>query len=519
MNDITPFAVTTHTEHNPLAQNLTYTNQDYGSLKARLMEIIQHNFAKEFTDFSESSLAMMLVELWAFLADQLSFKIDQVANELFIDTVTELANITRLANLVGFKPSPPTPAKAMFSIGVNNVVSNDLFIDTPLEISFQAAGGHGEKYMELYQADENNNPMLGHEIVIPAGVSFVNNVIGIEGRTNYKLTEGTGQPWQQIPLSVPGVLWGSVIVTVDNTQWKEVEFFTGWQAMPEFRVEYLEKYQAVVIFGDSKTGLIPPKGATIKIAYRIGGGEAGNVITGAINQTVTIHVAGIKQMITCNVSNYTRGEGGYDGDTLEEIRTKIPIYLKTQDRAVTGEDYKTICESFVSSINGVVGKAAVALRNQGCAGNIIDIFILAKDGPIGLMKASDALKNELSQELSKKKMFSDTVCIRNGEIILTDIAINMTVKSINRQNEGVIREKAYRRIGNLLSLSNFEFGQSLKDTDIIKSIADVKEIDHVDVSFTTERSIEEGHGSINIVSVNFWEIVRPDNITVNIHYK
>lgn len=518
MNDITPFAVTTDTEHNPLSQNLIYTNQDYGSLKARIMEIIQHNFNKEFTDFSESSLAMMLVELWAFLADQLSFKIDQIANELFIDTVTELANITRLANLVGFKPLPPTPAKAMFSIGVNNVVSSDLFIDTPLEISFHA-GGYGEKYMELYQVDENNNPIFGNDIVIPAGVSFINNVIGIEGRTNYKLVEGTGQPWQQIPLAVPNILWGSVAVTVDDIQWKEVEFFTGWQAMPEFRVEYLEKYQAVVVFGDNKTGLIPPKGSVVKIAYRVGGGDAGNIITGAINQTVTVHVAGLRQMVTCNVSNYTRGEGGYNGDTLEEIRAKIPIYLKTQDRAVTGEDYKTICESFTSSINGSVGKAAVSLRNQGCAGNIVDIFILAKDGPIGLTKASDALKNELSQELSKKKMFSDTVCIRNGEIILTDMTINMTVKSINRQNEGLIREKAYRRIGNLLALSNFEFGQSLKDSDIIKSVADIKEIDNVDVSFTTHRSIEEGHGSISVVSVNFWEIIRPDNIAVNINYK
>jgi hypothetical protein len=52
------------------------------------VDFIKEKFADEFTDFVESSLAIMLIENWAFLADTLSFKIDQVANEIFIDTVS-----------------------------------------------------------------------------------------------------------------------------------------------------------------------------------------------------------------------------------------------------------------------------------------------------------------------------------------------------------------------------------------------------------------------------------------------
>jgi hypothetical protein len=90
---------------NPLAQsqpirngtifNLNYTCQDFWSMKTRLVDYIRQNFPDKFNDFVESDLAIMLIENQAFLADLLSFKIDQIANEPFIDTVTELENAFR----------------------------------------------------------------------------------------------------------------------------------------------------------------------------------------------------------------------------------------------------------------------------------------------------------------------------------------------------------------------------------------------------------------------------------------
>ena len=84
---------------NPPIFNLNYTSQDYWSLKTRLIDYIKQNFEDDFTDFVESSLAIMLIENWAFLADTLSFKMDQIVNELFIDTVTEVENAFRLSKL------------------------------------------------------------------------------------------------------------------------------------------------------------------------------------------------------------------------------------------------------------------------------------------------------------------------------------------------------------------------------------------------------------------------------------
>src|ERR1700753_67936 len=88
----------------PNVISLNYTNQDFWSMKSRLMDFIKSNFTNDFNDFVESSLAIMLIENWAFIADTLSFKMDQIANEIFIDTVTEVENAFRLAKLVGFQP-------------------------------------------------------------------------------------------------------------------------------------------------------------------------------------------------------------------------------------------------------------------------------------------------------------------------------------------------------------------------------------------------------------------------------
>ena len=56
----------------PKLFSLNYTNQDFWSMKARLVEFMQDRFEGDFNDFIESSLAILLIENWAFLADMLA---------------------------------------------------------------------------------------------------------------------------------------------------------------------------------------------------------------------------------------------------------------------------------------------------------------------------------------------------------------------------------------------------------------------------------------------------------------
>lgn len=513
--EITPFAQSVASSPTPVF-NLNYTCQEFWSLKNRLLQFMNEKFGKDFNDFTESSLAMMLVESWAFIADLLSFKIDQLANEMFIDTVTEIDNAFRLASLVGFKPTPPLPAKAMFIASIMNPYSEDLHMPSPILLAIPDTTKN--RSYELFSADLHGNPIFDEDIIIPAGKLFTNAIVGLEGRTVINNTVSTGLPWQVVELLDSGILYNSMRVMIDGVEWQEVAHFNEYETGMEYRVEYTSHYKANLIFGNNKLGLIPSAGTQIDITYRTGGGEEGNVISGAFDEKLYIHPPGFENTIIINVKNYTKGEFGYSGDGIEDIRKKLPQYLMTQDRAVTGLDYKSLVDHFKSAYNGMVGKSTVGLRNHGCAGNIIDIYVLARTAD-NLTLANDNLKAELIEEIDKKKMFTDFTCVKDGTIVLVDIHLDIFLDRTQRRFEEQIKEKVERRLDDFFSIHNWEFGQTLRETDIIKVLADVKEVKHFEINFTTARGLETGTDESEVVSVKFNEIVRPDNVHIAFSYK
>ena len=135
-----PFDITPYTQsqiiETPEIFNLNYTNQEFWAMKSRLTDYIRQEFDKEFSDFVESSLAIMLIENWAFIADTLSFKMDQIANEVFIDTVTEIENIFRLSKLVGFQPQPPIAARSLWTASLNNQIAFEATLELLLHFQF-----------------------------------------------------------------------------------------------------------------------------------------------------------------------------------------------------------------------------------------------------------------------------------------------------------------------------------------------------------------------------------------------
>ena len=131
--DLKPYKTGANTTR-PQIFSLNYTNQDFWSMKSRLVAYIKEKFGNEFNDFVESSLGMMLIENWAFIADTLSFKTDQIANEIFIDTVTELENAIRLAQLVGYTPQAPIAGKSLWSARVQTTYTTDLEIPAPYPV-------------------------------------------------------------------------------------------------------------------------------------------------------------------------------------------------------------------------------------------------------------------------------------------------------------------------------------------------------------------------------------------------
>lgn len=497
------------------SKSINYTNQDFYSMKLRLLQFIRDNFQNKFNDFVESSLAIMLIENFAFIGDMLSFKTDQVANEVFIDTVTEIANAFRISEQVGFYPTPPIGSKAMFSAKLSAVVAQDVVIPTPYEIL--VSNNDVQLPFELYPADALNQPIFDEPIIIQAGKIVNSNIVGIQGQTFQETYAGTGGANQVINLTYYPVIFDSVRVFVDGVQWKQVKFFSSNTAALEFRVQYNSDYSINVIFGSSQGGMIPSSGSRINFIYRVGGGPDGDIIANYANSQALINISGLPYAVPVDLTNYTSGKGGYYGDTIEDIRFKLPQYLSTQNRCVTASDYKTFAESFVTPYNGISGKANAALRTYGCAANVIDIYVLVRSGNDGLSLPSSQFKYLLLQSLDQYKMLTDYVVVKDGEIKYVNVSITGFLPSVYAKFDVEIRNQITLEANNFFSLSNWDFGQTLKSVDILQALSNITTVTNYEITFDLVSTVSVE--ALTEVPAEYYQIIRPNGpIQVRLAY-
>lgn len=97
--------------------------------------------------------------------------------------------------------------------------------------------------------------------------------------------------------------------------------------------EHLARLDAL----ERQYGAVPPRGSTIRMAaYRTGGGERGNVQQG------TLRILKSAVPYVARVENHRSAINGADAESLEEAVIRVPSFLRTQERAVTPEDFETL---------------------------------------------------------------------------------------------------------------------------------------------------------------------------------
>ena len=126
--------------------NVNYLNKDFSSLKLNLIEYAKSYFPNTYRDFNETSPGMMLIEMGSYVGDVLSFYIDQQYKEMMLPLAEERRNVINLANTLGYKVSPVSPAYVDITVtqtigvittNINNIVPNfseTLTIDKGLKI-------------------------------------------------------------------------------------------------------------------------------------------------------------------------------------------------------------------------------------------------------------------------------------------------------------------------------------------------------------------------------------------------
>src|SRR5438876_944788 len=97
---------------------IDYTNLGYDSLRQAMLALAQASLP-EWTDFSESDLGVLMIELFAYACDITLYYQTRIAGNLFPATSDEPDALVQLLRLIGYELHPPTPATTELRIAFN----------------------------------------------------------------------------------------------------------------------------------------------------------------------------------------------------------------------------------------------------------------------------------------------------------------------------------------------------------------------------------------------------------------
>jgi hypothetical protein len=119
---------------------IDYVTKDYEGFKQAMLGQIPV-LLPNWTDRSESDFGVVLVELFAYVADILSYYQDRVANEAFLATATQRRSVAELLRLIDYQIDPGVAASAHLHLEV----SADVTVAAPsLPYQVRTAGRPGE---------------------------------------------------------------------------------------------------------------------------------------------------------------------------------------------------------------------------------------------------------------------------------------------------------------------------------------------------------------------------------------
>jgi uncharacterized phage protein gp47/JayE len=498
-------------------QVIDYLARDYNSFRQALIDLIPAKLP-EWTDRSEADFGVVLIELFAYMGDILSYYQDRIANEAFLTTAQERRSVINHLRLIGYEMAPAAPAAARLSLIVANNVSQVVEIrkgdqfatasskdrksltfeyvdDKPLVIDLskfdqtthpakKPDGTPLPNFKEVVVFDTDNNSVVG---VVPVreGRSINNEVIGV--------SDGTAN--QRFQLAQPRALIDTLQIVVETSpptppwRWRKNLVFShraftpeqlaaleqegrisstlafSRSADPDFATETDENDVTTVIFGDGQYGQIPPPNARILASYRVGGGSAGNVGAG---QITVITKAPQLQLIGAKVVNRVPASGGAERESIDRAIKFAPTVFGSMQRAVTGEDYVAQAKLFPG-----VSKARAEATNW----NTITLFI----APTGSGQApSDTLRQELLAYFEDKRMLTSIIDIQSPDYVRIDVTAQVGAEAHFR-NEDVAAE-AEAAIRDLFDFEKVDFKQTLYLSKIYEALERLDSVQFVNVT-------------------------------------
>jgi hypothetical protein len=337
--------------------SVDYTSRDYYSLREELIARIQDR-VPDWSATDPSDFGVALVDAFSYMGDIMSYYIDRVANENFIATATQRESLLSIAETYGYTPSGY--ANALVTVTFYNNSSSAVTIPAGTRVSG-----------EVIADDESNEVNVitfttKEDIVVPLKVGSnrgeadglceegIYNTVEANNAFGTQLGSSDGSADQSFDVPDDPVVADSVEVYVQsgNTfrKWTRVQHLIDYGPNdPVYTTRFDKNNRVFILFGDGISGAIPTRNAAIRAKYIIGGGNIGNVSAGVINTLV--YIPGLSESQTSaiagviDIDNLEVAVGGQDPESNTSIRSNAPLFLRTQNRAITLDDYKNLALS------------------------------------------------------------------------------------------------------------------------------------------------------------------------------
>ena len=111
-------------------RNAEFKSYDFDTIRRTLINYLRQNYPEDFNDYIESSEYLALIDMIAFLGQNIAFRIDLNARDNFLELSERRESILRLARLLSYNVRRNQAANGILKI--DTVTTTENIIDLSL---------------------------------------------------------------------------------------------------------------------------------------------------------------------------------------------------------------------------------------------------------------------------------------------------------------------------------------------------------------------------------------------------
>ena len=438
--------------------------RSYQSIKAQLLEdlanIKDDNGNQLITDLSDGNILVIILSMFAAIAETLHFYIDNAAQESFLSTARKYDSVVKLGRLVDYHPKAATAARVDVRLNRNSSATGDV-VTIPKGTEFKDTAGNtwlSTRPVTLgAYVDHVNIPLIQH--------SFY-NLDKLEGLSLSIDTADDTKSVLSIMISlgsIEGGLYehGTLQLEIDGKPWVEVTSFAySKEGDRHFMVETDDDGIPYIIFSNYVSSASIGERITKASCY-ITKGSSGNVAANSITNVPSI-ISSILESAT--IFNMEAAGGGTNYEDIQTLKQNIPLSIRTTGVAITKQD-------FIDRALLVSGVREVALEYE--CGKKMTLYVAAANGLIAAEDILESVRNQLKPSLPLSTEL--TVKSVGKNLMVLDIEV-IGKRGFTNDN---INEEVMTALMTAYAPENSSIGSSVRISDIYALVDNCKSVDYL----------------------------------------